>query len=180
MDERLVIRRAAAGDQDAFRTLYDENVERIYRLAFRMTGDDDVARECAQEAFIQAFTQLEEFRRQARFSTWLHSIAVNVTLNWIRRLKRRGAREVDLDSGKTPRGSQGRSDPTVKDRIGTAVDGLPEIYRTVFLMHDVEGYKHREIAQTLDIAVGTSKARLSRARMTLREHLGDEMREYVS
>ena len=180
MDERLLVRRAAAGDQDAYRGLYDRNVDRIYRLAYRMTGDDVVARECTQEAFIQAFTQLGEFRGQSRFSTWLHSIAVNVTLNWMRRVKRQASREVALDSGPTRSKPAAGVDPTVRDRIGEAVDRLPDIYRTVFLMHDVEGYKHREIADTLDIAVGTSKARLSRARLTLREQLGDELKEYVS
>lgn len=179
MDERLLIRRASEGDDSAFRTLYDENVDRVYRLAYRMTGDEEAARECTQEVFIQAFRKLGSFRGGAKFSTWIHSIATNVTLNRMRRSKRRAPRELPLEGREMSR-SERTGDPTLKDKIGKAVDSLPDIYRTVFLMHDLEGYKHTEIADTLKIAVGTSKARLSRARATLRSALGDEIREYVS
>lgn len=162
------------------RELYDTHVDRVFRLTFRMVGDEDTAQDCTQDAFVKAFRGLDSFRSDSRFSTWIHSIAVHSALNRLRTHKRTRGREVDMtemplaDSGSRP------TDPTLKDRIRTAVDGLSEIYRTVFLMHDVEGYKHSEIAESLDIAVGTSKARLFRARDALRKALGDEVREYVS
>ena len=181
MDERILIRRAVEGDEDAFRVLYDDHVDRVFRLSYRMTGDEDVARECTQEAFIRAYRSLGRFQGGSRFSTWIHSIATNVTLNRLRKRKRQAPRELPLDEMEPAGASRAdRNDPTVRDRIRVAVDGLPEIYRTVFLMHDLEGFKHPEIAGVLDIAVGTSKARLSRARAALRTALGDEMREYVS
>lgn len=187
LDEHSLIGRAQAGDQVAFRTLYDNHVDRVFRVTYRMTGNEETARECTQETFVRAFNRLSDFRGDAKFSTWLHSIGVNMALNALRSRKR--SREVGLDNvGLDNVGSDnnvawmGRSggDPTIRDRIKQAVDGLPEHFRTVFLMHDLEGYKHTEIAASLDVAVGTSKARLSRARAALRAALGDELREYVS
>ena len=177
MDERSLIQRAQAGDQTAFRALYDDHVDRVFRLTYRMTGSEETATECTQDAFVKAFNKLGEFRGEAKFSTWVHSIGVNMALNALRSRKR--TREVELNQELAWSGRE-RGDPTVRDRIRRAVDLLPEHFRTVFLMHDLEGYKHTEIAAALDVAVGTSKARLSRARAALRATLGDELREYVS
>jgi RNA polymerase sigma-70 factor, ECF subfamily len=174
-----LIERAAKGDQQAFRTLYDANVDRIYRLAYRMAGEEDLARDFTQEAFLRAYQKLDQFRGDAAFSTWLHSIAVSVALNGLRKVDRHRKRERSLEDAAHVAPNRQEADPGVRERIEEAVDGLPEIYRTVFLMHDLEGYGHGEIGKALGVAEGTSKARLSRARAKLREVLGDTMQEYV-
>ena len=144
-----------------------------------MAGEDDLAMDFTQEAFVRAWKRLDQFRGDAAFSTWLHSITVSVALNGLRKVDRHRKRERSLEDA-APVASPNRvAEPGVRERIQDAVDGLPEIYRTVFLMHDLEGFNHGEIAQALDVAEGTSKARLSRARAKLREALGPEMQEYV-
>lgn len=168
-----------AGDERAYRALYDEHVDRIYRLACRMAGEEELARDFTQETFLRAFDRLDQFRGDAAFSTWLHSIAVSVALNGLRKIDRHRKRERSLEDAAPVPAPRDRSEPDLKDRLHRAVDALPEIYRTVFLMHDLEGYRHKDIAAALDVAVGTSKARLSRARARLREALGEEMQEYV-
>lgn len=180
IDEREQVRRARAGDQRALRGLYDAHVDRVFRLAFRMSGDEVVAREATQGAFVRAFQRLDQFRGDASFSTWIHTIARSVTLNEIRRKSRHATRERELEEGVTrPAAAAPRLEPDARDRIHAAVDGLPDIYRDVFLMHDLEGYRHEDIAEMLDVAVGTSKARLSRARQKLRDALMDIAEDYV-
>jgi RNA polymerase sigma-70 factor (ECF subfamily) len=173
------VERARTGDQVAFRALYDANVDRIYRLAYRMAGDDALARDFTQDAFLRAWQRLDQFRGDAAFSTWLHAIAVSVALNGLRRADRHRKRERPLEDAAQLGPGRARVEPDVRTRLEEAVDDLPEMYRTVFLMHDLEGYSHAEIAQTLDVAEGTSKARLHRARAKLRTSLGESMREYV-
>lgn len=170
------------GDGRAFRKLYDLHVERVFRLCFRMTGEEELARDCTQEAFIQAYHKLDQFRGDSLFSTWIHSIASRTCLNGIRKRKRHQGRELGMDEALTVVADGRGSAPEVglKDRLHTAIDGLPEIYRTVFVMHDMEGWKHEEIAGALDVAVGTSKARLHRARARLRESLSDWAEEMVT
>ena len=172
---------ARHGDERAFRRLYDANVDRIYRLMYRMAGEEHLAKDFTQEAFLRAYRKLDQFRGDAKFSTWLHSIAVSVALNGIRKADRHRKREHALDDipGSLEAAPAKRAEPGVRERIEAAVDQLPDIYRTVFLMHDLEGYGHGEIATSLGVAEGTSKARLSRARAKLREALGDAMQEYV-
>ncbi len=178
MTDNELVERAKDGDEGAFRELYDANVDRIYRIAYRMAGEDDLARDFTQEAFVRAYQRLDQFRGDAAFSTWLHSIAVSVALNGIRKLDRHRKRERSLDAAHAARVDPVVG-PEIRERIEEAVDRLPEIYRVVFLMHDLEGYGHGEIATALGVAEGTSKARLSRARVKLRETLGDAMQEYV-
>ncbi|MEZ4414373.1 MAG: sigma-70 family RNA polymerase sigma factor [Gemmatimonadota bacterium] len=179
MDDEQLIRRAREGDQDAFRSLYDRHVDRVFRLTHRVTGDEQLARECTQDTFVRAFGRLGEFRGEARFSTWLHSIAVSVSINGARKVKRLHTRQADLDPEVQGRPTRA-ADPGLRERLAQAIDALPEIYRTVFLMHDLEGYPHNDIAEALGIALGTSKARLSRARAALRGLLGDAVKEYVT
>ncbi|MBL8983308.1 MAG: sigma-70 family RNA polymerase sigma factor [Gemmatimonadetes bacterium] len=171
MDERALVARAAAGEPDAQRALYDAHVDRVYRLAYRMAGDDDLARDFTQDAFIRAFGKLGEFRGESAFGTWLHTIAVSVALNGLRKVKRLRTRETGMDEveslGTTPR----RADPDLRERLHAAIDALPTGYRTVFVMHDVEGFTHEEIGRALGIETGTSKAQLFRARARLRERL---------
>jgi RNA polymerase sigma-70 factor (ECF subfamily) len=174
-----LVERARRGDERAFRTLYDKNVDRIYRLVYRMAGEEDMAMDFTQEAFLRAYQRLDQFRGDAAFSTWLHSIAVSVALNGLRKVDRHRKRERSLEGAVPVAPRAARSDPGVRERIECAVDDLPEIYRTVFLMHDLEGFSHGEIAESLGVAEGTSKARLSRARAKLREALGDAMQEYA-
>lgn len=179
MNDSTLVERARNGDEAAFRTLYEMNVDRTYRLAYRMAGDEQLAMDFTQEAFVRAYQRLDQFRGDAAFSTWLHSITVSVALNGLRKVDRHRKRERSLEDAAHIAPLTPRADPGVADRIQSAVDDLPEIYRTVFLMHDLEGFSHGEIAEALGVAEGTSKARLSRARAKLREALGDAMQEYV-
>ena len=179
MTELELVEQAANGDQSAFHRLYEMNVDRTYRLAYRMAGDEDLAMDFTQEAFVRAWQRLDTFRGDAAFSTWLHSITVSVALNGLRKVDRHRKRERSLEDAAPVESKRTTVEPGVRDRIQEAVDGLPEIYRTVFLMHDLEGYSHGEIASALGVAEGTSKARLSRARSKLRETLGPAMQEYV-
>lgn len=177
MSDLHLVERVLDGDEAAARQLYDQHVDRVYRLAYRMAGDEDLAREYTQVTFIRAFDRLEQFRGDAKLSTWLHSITVSVTLNGLRKVKRNRSREVELDPELA--GVQPPAEPGLADRLRKAVDALPDIYRSVFVMHDVEGYTHEEIGETLDVATGTSKARLFRARRLLREELAPFAREYA-
>ncbi len=179
LTELELVERAKAGDQRAFRSLYEMNVDRIYRLTYRMAGEEELAMDFAQEAFVRAWNRLDQFRGDAAFSTWLHSITVSVALNGLRKVDRHRKRERSLEDAAPVAASNPVAEPGVRERIEEAVEGLPEIYRTVFLMHDLEGFSHGEIAEALGVAEGTSKARLSRARSRLRETLGPAMQEYV-
>jgi len=174
-----LVKRAKEGDQDAFRALYDRNVDRIFRLCFRMVGEEELAREVTQDAFVRVWECLDQFRGDAAFSTWLHSVAVSVVLNRLRKIDRHRKRERSLEDVSHLGDRRKDPEPGIRERLKAAVDGLPEIYRTVFLMYDLEGYPHKEIAETLGVAVGTSKARLFRARELLREALGEAMQEYA-
>ena len=179
MNDLELVERARNGDQVAFRALYDANVDRIYRLTYRMAGEEELARDFTQDAFLRAWERLDQFRGDAAFSTWLHSIAVSVALNGLRKVDRHRKRERSLEDAAHVAPGSRRLEPDVLDRLHRAVDGLSEMYRTVFLMHDLEGYSHKEIAAVLGVAEGTSKARLFRARGKLRKRLGGTIQEYV-
>ena len=173
VEERELISRVLAGDPSAERALYDAHVDRVFRLAYRMAGDMDRAQDYTQETFIRAFSRLQTFRGDASLSTWLGSIAISVTLNGLRKVRRQNEREVGLDDF-TPAGQTRReAEPDLKTRLNQAIDDLPEGYRAVFVMHDVEGYTHEEIGASLGVHPGTSKAQLFRARARLREALAD-------
>ena len=167
-DQRALIERARRGDASAHRALYDTHVERVYRLTYRLTGIEHLARELTQDTFVRAFAGIEGFREDSAFSTWLHSIAVSVTLNELKRRKRERARNAPLDEAMAIGESKPRSDPVLRDKLMAAVNDLPEGCRTVFMMHDAEGYTHQEIAAALGVTEGTSKAQLARARGKLR------------
>ena len=180
VDERQLLARLRAGDAAAERELYEAHVDRVYRLAYRLTGEDALAQDCAQETFVRAFNGLREFRGDARFSTWLHRIAVSVTLNALRKVKRIRQRETDLEDVTMMDGSRRIADPDLTVRLARAIDALPEGCRTVFVMHDVEGYTHEEIGAALGVQDGTSKAQLSRARAKLRTALSDFAGEWTA
>ena len=180
MDDRQRVDRALGGDRAAQRELYEAHVDRVYRLAFRMVGEDALARDLTQDTFVRAFEKLDGFRGDAAFSTWLHSVATSVILNGLRRRKRIETRERQVErlpeTGMTPE----EPEPDLKERLTRAVRALPEAYRAVFVMHDLEGFTHREIAEALDVKTGTSKARLSRARARLRIELREFAEEWVA
>jgi RNA polymerase sigma-70 factor (ECF subfamily) len=171
LEDRHLATRCLAGEPNAERALYDAHVDRIYRLMFRMAGDGDLAADFTQETFIRAFERLDQYRGDSSLATWLHTIAVSVALNGLRKVKRIHGRLEDVE---------GRSmDPALavepmrftadlRVRLHAAIDALSEKLRPVFVMHDVEGYTHEEIAGALGIPVGTSKARLFDARAKLR------------
>jgi RNA polymerase sigma-70 factor, ECF subfamily len=173
VEERELIGRVLAGDPIAERTLYDAHVDRVFRLVYRMAGDLDRAQDYTQETFIRAFSRLAEFRGEAALSTWLGSIAISVTLNGLRKVRRRNEREVALEDGMPVGRFSSQADPDLKTRLAQAIEDLPAGYRAVFVMHDVEGYTHEEIGASLGVHPGTSKAQLFRARARLREALAD-------
>jgi len=180
VDESTLIARVRAGDSAAERTLYDAHVDRVYRLAFRLAGDDALAQDFTQETFIRAFDRLGSFRGEAAFSTWLHTITTTVVLNGLRKVKRLRQRETDIDDAQAIGVRKRESEPDLKMRLTKAIDELPEGYRTVFVMHDVEGYTHEEIGAALGVETGTSKAQLSRARAKLRVALADFAGEWTT
>jgi RNA polymerase sigma-70 factor (ECF subfamily) len=177
-DQRALIERARRGDASAHRALYDAHVEQIYRLTFRLTGAEHLARDVTQNTFVRAFESLDGFREDSAFGTWLHAIAVSQSLNEIRRRKREWARNAPLEDATALAESVPRSDPILRAKVMEAVNDLPEGCRTVFLMHDAEGYTHEEIAAALGVVVGTSKAQLARARGKLRIALAQFAEEW--
>ena len=178
--EPTLIERARRGEPSAQRALYEAHVDRIYRLAFRMTGQDHLARELTQDTFVRAFAGLQGYRGDAAFGTWLHSIAVSVTLNEIKRRKRAATREAPLEEALTMSNAGPLSDPILRERLTQAVNALPDGCRAVFLMHDAEGFTHEEIASALGVTAGTSKAQLSRGRAKLRVALAEFAEEWKS
>jgi RNA polymerase sigma-70 factor (ECF subfamily) len=179
VDERHLIARVLSGERAAERELYEAHVDRVYRLAYRMTGDDALARDCAQDTFVRVFDRLAEFRGEAAVGTWIHTVAVSVVLNALRTVRRIREREVPeemaAELGHQPR----HTEPDLRRRLREAIDRLPPKLRMVFVMHDVEGYTHEEIGGALGVPVGTSKAQLFRARARLRDVLADFAGEWA-
>jgi RNA polymerase sigma-70 factor, ECF subfamily len=161
---------AASGDTSAFERLYRAHVGRIHNLARRMLGNHE-ADEVTQDVFVRTWQKLGQFRGESAFSTWLHRLAVNVVIERRRTYAIHRERMVDdpqaLDHVTV---APARADLTVD--FEQAIEQLPAGAREIFVLHDVEGYKHREIAMMLGIATGTSKRQLHRARMLMRRHLG--------
>jgi RNA polymerase sigma-70 factor (ECF subfamily) len=175
-----LITRVVAGDAAAERELYETYVDRIYRLTFRLAGDDELARDFTQATFIRAFEKIGSFRGDSSLSTWLHSIGLSVALNGLRKTKRQKNREAPMEEGMTIGATPIEAEPDLKERMARAIDALSDKYRTVFVMHDVEGYTHEEISETMHIPIGTSKSHLFHARAKLRAALADFAPEWVS
>jgi len=180
VSEPDLIARVLAGDRIAARELYDAHSPRVFRLAFRLTGDADLAREFTQDTFVRAFSQLARFRGDSALSTWLHRITVTVVANAMRKVKRFRERETDLEDVHPIHSDSTAVDPVLREKLHRAIDGLAEIYRTTLIMHDIEGYTHTEIAEVLGVAEGTCKSRLSQARAQLRAALADLAPEFGS
>ena len=168
-DEAMDARDAARGDAQAFERLYRSTVGRIHSLARRMAGEG-AADDLTQEIYLRAWTRLHTFRGDARFSTWLHRLAVNLILTRRAAMKRQGDRTVS-GAGLLDRMTARVGRPGLKVDFEAALATLPERARDVFVLYDVEGYKHEEIGEMLGIHPGTSKSQLHRARMLLRRHL---------
>lgn len=171
MDDSELIAGARAGDRMAARRLYDRHAPRVYRLIYRSVGDEELAREYTQDTFVKAFQRLEQYRGESAFSTWLHSVAMSMLFTGMRRLKRVRAREFELATAADVAAPDGEADPHLRDRLQAELARLPVRLRMPVLLHDVEGFTHREIGRMLDIPEGTSKARLAEARTRLREAL---------
>jgi RNA polymerase sigma-70 factor (ECF subfamily) len=170
---------AGRGDMGAFEQLFERHNRRVYSLCLRMTQNTAEAEDLAQEAFIQLFRKIGSFRGESAFTTWLHRLTVNQVLMHFR--KKRVKLERTTEEGETPvqivRGTENPDKMPVLDRISLdgALKQLPPGYRSVFVLHDIEGHDHEEIAKILGVAVGTSKSQLHKARMKLRGLLQKEI-----
>ena len=176
-DERSLIARAVVGDRAAARQLYDTHAPRVHRLTYRFCGDSDLAADLTQDVFVLVFRELPKFRGESAFSTWIHRIAVTVSLNAMRKVKRLRERETDLDEAQFHEEKSGDIDSDLRNRVQAAIDALPHGLRMALVMHTIEGYTHAEVAGALGIAEGTSKARVFEARAKLRVALGDYLEE---
>lgn len=176
--EAEAIERAKLGDAEAFEVLYSLHKRRVYSLCLRMTSNTAEAEDLTQEAFLQLFRKIGTFRGESAFSTWLHRMAVNVVLM---QLRKKSLPVVPLDDTpdteeEAPRKELGGPDPLLSgslDRLqlNRVIAALPPGYRTIFVLHDVEGYEHNEIAAMVGCSIGNSKSQLHKARMKLRELL---------
>jgi RNA polymerase sigma-70 factor (ECF subfamily) len=172
-----LVRRAAEGDVEAYERLYREHVGRVHGLCLRMTRDRSEAEELVQDVFVRVWEKLGTFRGGSAFSTWLHRVAVNTVIERLRAHGRwRNRHDALADPEAAPDDAFARRDGADID-LERAIAELPERARMVFVLHDVEGHKHREIAEMTGLAVGTCKAHLHRARGLLRAALGDEPKE---
>lgn len=175
--EEKAIRAAQKGDGAAFETLYTLHKKRVYSLCLRMTGSTADAEDLSQEAFMQLFRKISTFRGESAFSTWLHRMTVNVVLM---HLRKKVPDQVSIDE--TLEGAEETAPPRqledkdlrlagAVDRVALerAISKLPAGYRTIFILHDIEGYEHNEIAKILGCSIGNSKSQLHKARMRLRE-----------
>ena len=180
VSERLLVERIVQGDPRAQRELYESNVDRVYRLAYRLAGEDELARDFTQMTFIRAFEKIGDFRFESSLATWLHTIGVSIALNGLRKVKTARNREAPIEAASSIGSTTREAEPDLKARLNAAVEALSEKYRTVFLMHDVEGFTHEEIGAALGIPPGTSKTRLFQGRAKLREALADFRGEWIS
>jgi RNA polymerase sigma-70 factor (ECF subfamily) len=185
--DAVLVQRALAGDADAFATLFQVHKGRVYAVCLRMTNNSADADDLTQEAFIQAFRKLATFRGESALSTWLHRVAVNTALMHFRRnppLKTSLDEPADSELSKREFGRQDERLKHSLDRIALtrALDALPSGYRTIFELHEIGGYGHREIARLLRCSVGNSKSQLHKAKQKIREclvsrrHLARQMR----
>jgi RNA polymerase sigma-70 factor, ECF subfamily len=172
-NETELVRNAQQGDNSGFRRLFEMNVNRIYAFCLRMSASTQSAEEITQDVFVKAWENLHKFRGESKFSTWLHSIAVNEFLTRKRTEKRFMQRFTSTDDvlKYDRRGEKPEIHFNTNIDLENAISSLPEQAKMVLILHDIEGYRHKEIAEMINIEVGTSKAHLHRARKILREEL---------
>ncbi len=167
LEDAVLAERAKAGDRAAFEQLYRGHAGRAYALCLRLAGNAHDAEDLLQEAFVRAWQKLHTFRGDSAFGTWFHRLSVNVVIGALRaKLRMRPADYVECP------GRAASASPGLRLDLEAAIAQLPDGARIVFVLHDVEGYRHPEIAALLGIAVGTSKVQLHRARHALRKELG--------
>jgi len=172
------VQRAQAGDVAAFESLYRAHSARIFALCLRLKGGDSTdATELMQDVFVRAWRRLATFRGDSAFSSWLHRLAVNTMLENARSERRRSARVLSMEDTSTLPGAARSSGVDLKMEMEEAVASLPKGARIAFVLHDVEGYQHQEIAEQLSVSIGTVKAQLHRARRLLRDRLGGRSEE---
>jgi RNA polymerase sigma-70 factor (ECF subfamily) len=160
---------AAAGDRQAFERLYRSHVNRVYSLCTRMSGSRTRGEELTQDVFVRTWEKLPQFRGESAFSTWLHRLAVNVVLNARKTEGKEASRTDESDSGDERWNEVARAPMHIERMdLANAIAKLPAGARKVFVLHDIEGYKHEEIAELCGITSGGSKAQLHRARLLLR------------
>lgn len=186
MSEAEIIRRAHNGDAEAFELIYRKHNRRLYSLCLRMVGNAAEAEDLTQETFLLVFRRIDTFRHESAFSTWLYRVAVNVVLMHLRKksppmLPIEPISESDEDASR-PSIDVGITDPLLAGSIDRVtlrdcIKQLPAGYRAVFILHDVEGYDHRQIGEMLGRSEGNSKSQLHKARMRLRELLHEDKRE---
>ncbi len=186
LSEAEAIRLAQQGDAAAFERIYRLHSRRVYALCLRMVGNTAEAEDLTQEAFLQLFRKIHTFRGESAFSTWLHRLSVNVVLMRLRKksLPETSLEEVTEPDEETggPRKEVGGPDMLLSgsiDRIHLrrAIDQLPPGYKSVFVLHDVQGYEHNEIAEIMGCSIGNSKSQLHKARTRLRELLQEAQRD---
>jgi RNA polymerase sigma-70 factor, ECF subfamily len=170
-DEADAVERARGGDARAFESLYREHSAAVYGLCLRMTASRNQAEELTQETFVRAWRALASFRGESALGSWLHRLAVNVVLEAGRSERRRTARVVPVPD-LSGFGRAGTAEPGIAVDLQRALATLPDGARTVFVLHDVEGYRHEEIAAMRGVSTGATKSQLHRARRLLREALG--------
>ena len=168
---RDAVRRAQAGDADAFEVVYRAHAGRVYAVCLRMTGDQVQARELLQDIFVRAWEKLGTFRGESAFGTWLHRLAVNLVLADRRTAARRAEDSLDAEEPVAPPAAVKAAPAGLRLDLEQCIAALPPMAQQVLVLHDIEGYEHQEIGTMLGIAEGTSKAHLFRARRILREAL---------
>lgn len=165
--------RAQAGDGQAFDALYESNVGRVYALCLRMSGDRRSAEELTQDVFVRAWRRIGTFRGASAFSTWLHRVAVNVVLDDRKRRRRRPAELTHEGDDELATVSGATTDPAIRLDLERALATLPERSRMALVLHAVEGYRYEEVAELMEISVGTVKSHIHRGRALLMERMGD-------
>lgn len=170
--EAIIIRQASEGDVTAFKQLYEQHIGRVYALCIRLCADKSQAEDAAQEVFIQAWKSLPSYQANARFSTWLHRLAANVTISYLRRQKSWWQKVVPLTEENDK--EIVISDDIAHDKLALCVMRLPERARLVFVLHAIEGYRHEQVAHMLDIAESSSKTHYFRAKQKIQEYLSSE------
>ncbi len=179
ISEQEAIDRAKQGDAECFEALYGLHKRRVYSLCLRMVGNTAEAEDLTQEAFLQLYRKIATFRGESAFSTWLHRLSVNVVLM---HLRKKGLPEVSLEETLEPQNEDGpQKDIGARDNVlagsidrvnlERSIEVLPPGYRIIFVLHDVEGYEHNEIAEMMGCSIGNSKSQLHKARMKLRDLL---------